>query len=147
MRSRLHAIITAALLAAPLVSFGVEPAFGTRHNDGLFLYREPVEAFWNDWVAHPPPPRLQGQDQVQLRIVGEGRTKSFDGMLTLNCSSEALGWIGARNFGELIRSSGVTKAMVPQEVIAGARRLFCASSRNTPIPGAARRAGILPVSR
>ncbi len=54
---------------------------GGLYEDGsVFLYREPVEIYWNDWTGI----KLLGD---KAYISGQGKTVQFDGVVSLNCQS------------------------------------------------------------
>jgi hypothetical protein len=65
------------------------PPVGSASGGGFFLYREPVEQYWNDWTAFPllDLAELPASGQVRITITGEGKTASFIGNLSLNCAN------------------------------------------------------------
>ena len=95
------------------------PKVGSLTNGGVFLYRERVEMYWNDWIAYPLADMhsLPSFGQVDLTIRGEGKTTSFDGVLSINCENGKHFWKG-----EVPRYA---VEEVPNEVYKNAVSLFC----------------------
>jgi hypothetical protein len=90
------------------------------------LYRQPVEAFWNDWHAQ----RAGGGEasQVDVLITGLGKTADFTGVLSFNCEpGGGQFWKAAGNFGKpVLGAEGeLLEPVVPTQVLEKARGLFC----------------------
>ena len=103
------------------------PKLGEPTNGGVYLYREPIEMYWNDWTAYPLMDRksLPSTDQVEALIKAEGKTAGFFGVLSINCNSNKYFWDGTpSNFGDALNETTV-KDVVPQQVITNAITLFC----------------------
>jgi hypothetical protein len=81
------------------------------------LLYEPVEGvygnFWSGMRVSG-----NGKNQTDIHVRGEGKTAMFEGILSLNCESKS---------GHLwLTSERDANETVPTEVIANARRFFCA---------------------
>ena len=63
------------------------PGLGTPHEGGLFIFREPVEMYWNDWVAYPRDDKAAVLDQPEATIKADGKTVSFNALLKINCKT------------------------------------------------------------
>jgi hypothetical protein len=104
------------------------PKVGSATRDGRkFIYREKVEAYWNDWSGL----KVGGEDgdQPSVHIRGEGKTADFEGVLSLNCSSgSGYLWKTASNFSKNLNEAAITE-IVPLDVLAGAKKLFCKEAR------------------
>lgn len=66
---------------------------GERQEDGsIYLYREPVEAWWNDWVG-------KELSRGKVHISGAGKTAMFEGIIQLNCqNASGYTWLAAANY-------------------------------------------------
>ena len=102
-----------------------ETRVGSRFKDGrLFLYREKVDAYWNDWSGMRVYRNIS-EGEIKVYIYGEGKTSEFDGIVSINCSSKSAGeWIAGRNFFKSLNKMQIAK-IVPSQVVNVARRLFC----------------------
>ncbi len=103
------------------------PKLGTANDGGLYLYREPIEMYWNDWIAYPllDSKRLPSHDQVEALIKAEGKTAGFYGVLSINCNNGKYYWEGTpSNFQDVLSEASI-KSVVPQQVIDNAISLFC----------------------
>lgn len=103
------------------------PKVGTIINGGIFLHREPVEMYWDDWISYPlmDRQRLPSSDQVELLIKGEGKTVVFYGVLSINCNNSKYFWEGIpSNAGDVLDDSNIN-SIVPHQVINSAITLFC----------------------
>ena len=103
------------------------PKVGSAKNGGIFLYRESVEIYWNDWVSYPLMDRrnLPSDDQVELLIKGEGKTALFYGVLSINCNNGKYYWEGIpSNNGDALNESNIN-TIVPSQAIDNAIKLFC----------------------
>ena len=103
------------------------PRLGTASNGGLYLYREPIEMYWNDWVAYPLLDRkdLPSHDQVEALIKAEGKTAEFYGVLSINCNNGKYYWKGTpSNFQDALNQANIIST-VPQQVVNNAITLFC----------------------
>ena len=107
------------------------PELGAPHEGGLFLFREPVEIYWNDWVAYPQGDRAATRAQPQVTIKSEGKTSSFDGVLTINCATGKFDWKEVKNFSVAVPREADVRKIVPVEVVKNATRLFCGSQRSS----------------
>lgn len=104
-------------LASDKAAYG-QPKVGQSVNGGFFLYRERVEMYWNDWLAYPLTGRKGPYTgQVNLTISGEGKTTSFNGVLSINCQNGRYFWKGH------IPQYAVDE--VPNAVYKSAVSLFC----------------------
>jgi hypothetical protein len=108
-------------------SHAAQPKTGDSVDGGIFLYREPVESYWNDWVAHP----LQGKDKIRtlkqahLTVIGEGKTATFTGNLSINCENGKHYWKSAESGSESLTRAEAADEIVPKTVIQRAVKLFC----------------------
>lgn len=103
------------------------PKVGSATNGGIFLYREPVEMYWNDWFSYPLMDRrnLPSNDQVESLIKGEGKTAVFYGVLSINCNNGKYFWKGIpSDAGDALNKSNINN-VVPDQVINNAITLFC----------------------
>lgn len=95
---------------------------GDRYENGeVFLYREPVEIYWNDWTGI-----RVSKDRV--RISAQGKTVDFKGVLSLNCrGASGYSWITANNkFGQgNITTDAQISKIVPVQVTLAASEEFC----------------------
>jgi hypothetical protein len=96
------------------------PAFGSDYEDGIYLCREPVESYWNDWYAVLP-----SSGQTELQIKSEGKTSGFSGNLTIDCESGQTSWSDASNFDEPLGSENEISDLVPSQVMVYAKRQAC----------------------
>ena len=103
-----------------------DPEVGMMTPDGhIFLYREPVEEFWNDWTGmRVNNPKSK---QADVYIKSEGKTAGFNGILSLHCPQ---GWghvwiAGAFGIGQHPRTEEFYDETIPKVVVAQARRFFC----------------------
>lgn len=103
------------------------PQPGEAVDGGVFLYREPVERYWNDWVAYPlmARERLPTAGQAELSVRGQGKTADFNGTLSINCENGKHYWKGAENLGNALTEDAALEEAVPAQAIASAARLFC----------------------
>lgn len=95
---------------------------GDRYENGeVFLYREPVEIYRNDWTGI-----RVSKDRV--RISGQGKTVDFKGFLSLNCrGASGYSWITASNKlgqGNITTDAQISK-IVPAQVTLAASEEFC----------------------
>jgi hypothetical protein len=105
----------------------IPPRLGTVSDGGLYLYREPIEMYWNDWVAYPLLDRktLPSHDQVEALIKADGKTTGFYGVLSINCNNGKYYWEGTpSNFQDPLDETKI-KSVVPQQVVDNAISLFC----------------------
>ena len=97
------------------------PSFGSLQDDGrVFLCREPVEIYWNDWYGS----KVDGNSN-SVKIVGEGKTSMFEGELRVDCNTNSAYWASASTgFGENPSEEDIREA-IPERVISNARRYVC----------------------
>ena len=103
------------------------PRVDSDSNGGIFLYRESVEMYWDDWVSYPLMDRrnLPSNDQVESLIKGEGKTALFYGVLSINCNNAKHYWEGIpSDGGDALNDSNINN-VVPNQVINNAITLFC----------------------
>ena len=95
------------------------PKVGTAINGGVFLHREPVEMYWDDWVAYPMMDRkdLPSDGQAVLAITGEGKSVNFNGILSINC-------VNGQNYWEAANADAPDEH-IPVAVKNNAVSLFC----------------------
>ena len=116
-----------AILLFTNLSADNTPKVGSATNGGIYIYRESVEIYWNDWVAYPLIDRhkLPYDDQIESLIKGEGKTAMFYGVLSINCINGKYYWEGIpSNNGDVLNDSSINDA-VPSQVINNAISLFC----------------------
>lgn len=94
---------------------------GDVYEDGsIFLYREPIEIYWNDWTAFRLPNK-------KIYVSGQGTTVSFEGVLGLNCENGwGYIWRAAGNYSnDRSMTDEETRKIVPPQVISAAFKEFC----------------------
>ena len=94
---------------------------GEKFEDGMiFLYREKVEIYWNDWVG-------KALNHSKVYISGEGKTATFDGVIELNCdSSSGYSWITASTgYDNINTKESDLKNIVPIQVVSAVFEEFC----------------------
>jgi hypothetical protein len=110
-----------------LFSSAVNDAWGnvSRQGDTLkdgsvFLYREKVEIYWNDWTGVRLP-------NSKVYISGSGKTVTFNGVLQLNCqSASGYSWLTASSsYGALGISERELNMIVPIQAVSAAFTVFC----------------------
>ena len=103
------------------------PEVGTPVGGGVFLYRESVERYWNDWLAFPlmTSDALPTSGQARLTITGEGKTAAFIGNLSLNCATRKHFWESAGQGDQFLTQEAQAEALVPDRVVQNAIQLFC----------------------
>lgn len=92
------------------------PAVGAPHNDGVYLCREPVEIYWNDWYAVPA-----GGAAATLQVKAEGKTSGFEGTLKIDCTSGQVVWSDANDGGMPVD----VNQDVPARVVTNAKSIAC----------------------
>jgi len=79
---------SAVLAFSGIQSAHASPEIGSINEDGrIFLFREPVEIYWNDWTGVALNKVRYGQADVYVK--SEAKTGSFDGVLGINCESRS----------------------------------------------------------
>ena len=103
------------------------PKLGDMVDGGVFLYREDVEIFWNDWIAYPLTDRsnLPTPSQLNMTIIGEGKTVDFIGNVSINCNNGRYFWRSAVNWDTYITDEEILAETIPEEVILGSISLLC----------------------
>ena len=103
------------------------PKLGDMVDGGVFLYREDVEIFWNDWIAYPLTERsnLPTPSQLNMTIIGEGKTVDFIGNVSINCNNGRYFWRSAVNWKTYVTEEEVLAETVPEEVILRSISLLC----------------------
>jgi hypothetical protein len=118
--------LVAAVWLAAAAPAAAEYKVGAKAGGGTYLFREPVEMYWNDWFGFPiMTPSSAGTRQVRLTVVGEGKSADFVGQLSINCSNGKFFWEIAAQFGTALPSEKAINDFVPGQVVSNARRLFC----------------------
>ena len=103
-----------------------DPQVGMITSDGhVFLYREPVEGFWNDWAGM----RVNNPEskQANVYIEGSGKTANFHGVVSISCPRGYghFWYTGAFGGGLQPATKAELKELVPKDVVVQARRFFC----------------------
>lgn len=102
-------------------AFADAPKQGDRDEDGMvFLYREPIEIYWNDWAG-------KHLSREKVYISGEGKTANFNGIMELNCeNASSYSWVPTSNScGRLGMTESELNKEVPSQVISAAFEEFC----------------------
>lgn len=109
------------------VGYAAQPKMGDSVNGGIFLYRESVEGYWNDWVAYPllAKSKTPTRGQADVTILGEGKTAAFIGNLSINCESGKYYWKSAGSDSEFLTHEEQANNIVPKQVIQKAVKIFC----------------------
>lgn len=119
--------LVAAVLVAAAAPAAAEYKVGAKAEGGTFLFREPVEIYWNNWFGFPiMTASAAATRQARVMVVGEGKTADFLGQLSINCGNGKFFWQGATQFGDALASESAIQDLVPTQVVGNARRLFCA---------------------
>jgi hypothetical protein len=119
-------LLLASALLCPWPTQAAPPQVGDRVEGGVFLYREAVERYWNDWVGFPlMTDTASATRQARLTIVGEGKTALFIGNLSINCESGKSFWESAGSHSEFLSSEEDARKLVPAPALRNAVRLFC----------------------
>ncbi len=120
-------LILLALLAFPLISYAVPPKVGSIVDGGIFLHRESIEMYWDDWIAFPLMAKsdIPTSGQARATIIGDGKTASFIGNLSINCENGKHFWESAGSFSEFLTREEQADEIVPYDVITNAIRVFC----------------------
>lgn len=125
-RLRSFLIVAALLVALPKYVAGQAqtPTTGSKTDEArVFLYRSPIEIYWDDWSGVAVSSRKASQVDVYIR--GEGKTVDFDGVVSINCDSgSGFFWKTASNFGEPLDERGINES-VPLIAVAHAKEIFC----------------------
>lgn len=123
--------VTAAFIIAMSTStytLGQGPKIGSRVDGGIFLYREPVEIYWNDWILHPYASTEGGANQGV--ISGNGKTSFFVGILSVNCSNLKSYWRSASNYNQFLPSEDAADKIVPASALKNATNFICKKNLN-----------------
>ena len=104
---------------------------GTSVNGGILVYQELVERDYNDWIVYPLMDKrnLPSTYEIQLTIIGEGKTTSFIGNVDINCATGREYWKSGNNFHEILVSQNNIQSVVPAQVVVNSIRLFCKQSK------------------
>lgn len=96
-------------------------------DDGMFLYEEKIEMYWNEWWAHPLGSKktIKKYGQAEITIMGEGKTVDFSGIISMNCSNGKYYWRSVSNFGDAITDDIEIKRLVPDQIRKNIYKLFC----------------------
>jgi hypothetical protein len=88
------------------------------------LYKQELEGvYFNSWTGM----KVSGSpgNQVDVHVLGEGKSVDFNGILSINCSSgSGYFWKTASNFHESLSEVQITE-IVPIEVVAKSNATFC----------------------
>lgn len=123
------AIFASTIIAASFVALAEQPKVGSSLEGGKYLFREAVEGYWNDWIGFPVMIKTASETgQSRVTIVGEGKTATFIGNLSINCENGKYYWESAGSASEFLTSESQTHALVPRSVISNAIKLFCKKS-------------------
>lgn len=116
-----------ALSIPPISSYAAQPTLGASIDGGVFLHREPVEIYWNDWIAFPLMAKtgIPTSGQARVTVIGEGKTATFIGNLSINCESGKYYWESAGSGSEFLTSEDQAEEIVPRGVVLNAAKLFC----------------------
>lgn len=108
-------------------SHAAQPKLGAPFDGGVFLYRESVEIYWNDWIAFPLMAKtdIPTSSQARATVTGEGKSATFIGNLSINCESGKHFWESAGNGSEFLSNEEQAEKIVPQSVVRNAVKLFC----------------------
>ncbi len=118
--------LVSTLLLSTMVS-AKEPNVGAKTNGGVFVYREAVEMYWNDWTAYllMDKKTLKMMGQAHLTLVSEGKTSEFVGNISINCENGKYFWESASNFGDALPNKKEISEVIPAQVIKNVTKLFC----------------------
>lgn len=127
MRRFTLVLIVLALPVISGVSHADQPKIGSSVDGGVFLYREPVEIYWNDWIAFPlmANTSIPTSGQARVTVIGEGKTATFVGNLSINCENGKHYWESAGSGSEFLTGEQEVKKIVPHSVVLNAVKLFC----------------------
>jgi hypothetical protein len=119
-------IFAIALLTSSFTSHAAQPKIGASVEGGKFLYREAVEVYWNDWIGFPIMTKTASEThQARVTVVGEGKTTTFIGNLSINCENGKHFWESAGSGSEFLSNEKQADEIVPLSAIRNAVKLFC----------------------
>ena len=126
MNPTVTTIFAMALFISSFVSHAAQPKVGASIEGGIFLYREVVEAYWNDWIGFPVMTKTVSEtNQARVTVVGEGKTATFIGNLSINCKNGKHFWESAGSGSEFLSNEKQADEIVPLPVINNAIKLLC----------------------
>ena len=118
--------LVAAACVAAMAPAAAEYKIGAKAEGGTYLFREPVEMYWNDWFGFPiMTASAAATRQARVIVVGEGKTAGFVGQLSINCGNGKFFWEGATQFGNALPTERAIQDLVPTQVVGNARRFLC----------------------
>jgi len=124
----MHMAVVALILSSlPGAGYAAQPKVGASVDGGTFLYREPVQIYWNDWTAFPLMAKgsLPTSGQARATVIGKGKTVRFIGNLSINCENGKHYWESAGRGSGFLTSEQQAEEIVPQVVVRTAVKLFC----------------------
>ena len=127
MKRRNLTLAVLALSILPMSSQAAQPKLGAPVDGGVFLYREPVEMYWNDWIAFPLMAKtsIPTSGQARATVIGEGKTATFIGNLSINCENGKHYWESAASGSEFLAGEEQAEEIVPKSVARNAVKLLC----------------------
>mgnify|MGYP001766432377 FL=1 len=126
MKRYARGLLSGGLMAMTLCTYADTPKVGSAWEDGIYLYREPIENYWNDWFGFQlMNQRTKQLGQATATIIGEGKTVEFIGNLSINCGNGKHYWQSANNNSEFMTNEEQFNEIVPQQVVKNAVKLFC----------------------
>lgn len=126
MKRFISAILSVYLAAIPFTTYAEKPKVGASVEGGIFLYWEDVEMYWNKWFGFPiMTESTAGTSHARITIVGEGKSASFIGNLSLGCQSNSFFWESAANGDMFLINGNAADKIVPKQVIDNALKQFC----------------------
>jgi hypothetical protein len=127
MRFNTWLVAAACVAAMAPAAMAADYKVGAKAEGGTYLFREPVEMYWNDWFGFPiMTASAAATRQSRVIVVGEGKTAGFVGQLSINCGNGKFYWEGATQFGTALPTERAIQDLVPTQVVGNARRFFCA---------------------
>ncbi len=108
------------------------PSIGQKIKGGVFVYREYVERYWNDWIAYLLMDKnlLEKVGQAHLTLIGEGKTVAFVGNISINCENGKFLWESGSDDSIMFSNEKEINSVVPTQVIKNTTQLFCNADNN-----------------
>ncbi|MDP2071684.1 hypothetical protein [Methylotenera sp.] len=127
MNRPIAGLVLLAYLCTPVSGYAAQPKIGATVDGGIFLYRQSVENYWDDWIAYPlmAKTKVPTSSQARATVTGEGKLNSFIGNLSINCENGKHFWESSAIGSEIFTTDNQADKIVPSPVIKNAIKLLC----------------------